>query len=68
MKIRDRRDWANLVLSQLESVCDVKNDHFTFLAGMKYREILVSHMTLVDIPLEGFPIGKQLQNLIELIK
>ncbi len=55
--------WANHVLLQLAQVADLRNDHFIFLAGMKYRKYLLPHLASYEIPLEGLPIGKQLQFL-----
>ncbi len=39
------------------------NDHFIILAGKRYREHLLPHLAHVEIPMEGLPIGKQLQFL-----
>jgi hypothetical protein len=36
---------------------------FIFLAGAKYRKYLVGHLTHFEVPFEGLPIGKLLQQL-----
>ena len=61
MPALERRDWSRRVLKALGTVADLHTDLFTILAGKRYREGLVSHMSKVDIPLEGLGIGKQLQ-------
>ncbi|MBN1545149.1 MAG: hypothetical protein JW902_00655 [Syntrophaceae bacterium] len=65
MSARENRQWARQVLQQLSAKADLKNDHFVFLAGAKYRKNLVPYMTYVEIPLEGLRIGEQLQRLSE---
>ena len=57
------RSWADKVLQQLSQVADLNNDHFIFLAGMKYRKYLLPHLRSFEVPLEGLTIGKQLQAL-----
>ncbi|MBN2385562.1 MAG: hypothetical protein JXB85_00980 [Anaerolineales bacterium] len=57
------KKWAVYVLHQLSAVADLRQDHFIFLAGMKYRKYLLPHLASYVIPLEGLPIGKQLQYL-----
>jgi len=63
MPTREVKAWAEHVLKQLKEVCDIKNTEFTFLAGDKYRKFLLPHLPSTIIPLEGLPIGKQLQKL-----
>ena len=55
--------WAEEVLEQMKKRTDLVNDHFIFLAGEKYRKHLVPHLGSYEIPLQGMPIGKQLQFL-----
>jgi len=55
--------WADRVLQQLKQVANLPDDHFIFLAGMKYRKYLLPHLRSFEIPLEGLTIGKQLQAL-----
>jgi cytoplasmic iron level regulating protein YaaA (DUF328/UPF0246 family) len=57
------RKWADRVLQQLQQVANLQDDHFIFLAGMKYRKYLIPHLRSYEVPLEGLPIGKQLQAL-----
>lgn len=57
------RSWAEKVLGQLTERADLQRDHFIFLAGMKYRIYLTPHLHSYEVPLEGLPIGKQLQFL-----
>jgi cytoplasmic iron level regulating protein YaaA (DUF328/UPF0246 family) len=62
-----RKAWAQVVLEQLKKLADLQNDHFIFLAGQNYRKYLTPHFSSFEIPLEGLPIGKQLQQLKRLI-
>jgi hypothetical protein len=57
--------WAEKVFKQLSEQTDIKRDHFILLAGMKYRKYLTPHFRSFEVPLEGMPIGKQLQYLSE---
>jgi cytoplasmic iron level regulating protein YaaA (DUF328/UPF0246 family) len=57
------RSWADSVLQRLRQVANLQEDHFIFLAGMKYRKYLLPHLRSYEIPFEGLPIGKQLQAL-----
>jgi hypothetical protein len=63
MSTGEIRTWADRVLQQLRQVANLQDDHFIFLAGMKYRKYLCPHLTSYEIPLEGLYIGKQLQAL-----
>jgi hypothetical protein len=49
------------VLNELSRWTDLEKDEFIFLAGNKYRKYLLPHITNYKIPMEGLPIGKQLQ-------
>jgi hypothetical protein len=51
------------VLYRLSQAADLQEDHFIFLAGQKYRSYLIPRMRSYEVPLEGLPIGKQLQAL-----
>ena len=59
------RAWADRVLLQLGEISDLGRDHFVFLAGERYRRFLLPHIRSYEVPLEGLPIGKQLQYLKE---
>ncbi len=63
MKTLEIKAWSEIVLRQLSEVTDLEKDEFTFLAGLKYRKFLLPHIKNYQIPLEGLPIGKQLQFL-----
>jgi len=63
MSAAENRSWAEKVLQQLGRVADLKQDHFIFLAGEKYRKNLLPHLTSYEIPMEGLTIGRQLQAL-----
>jgi cytoplasmic iron level regulating protein YaaA (DUF328/UPF0246 family) len=63
MSAGDIRIWAERVFQQLRQVVDVRQDHFIFLAGIKYRKYLIPNLVSYEIPMEGLTIGKQLQAL-----
>ena len=63
MSTGEIRIWADKVLQQLRQVANLHDDHFIFLAGMKYRKYLLLNLRSYEIPLEGLTIGKQLQAL-----
>jgi hypothetical protein len=58
-----RRMWASRVIQELQKRTDLQRDHFTILAGERYRHHLLPHLMCYDLPLEGLGIGKQLQYL-----
>ena len=63
MPDKERKIWADKVISQLSNVADLKKDEFVFLAGDRYRSHLIPHLTYYDIPLKGLGIGRQLKFL-----
>ena len=63
MSASEIRSWADKVLQQLSQVANLNDDHFIFLAGMKYRKYLLPHLRSYEIPLEGLTIGRQLHAL-----
>lgn len=63
MSSADVTKWADRVVEQLKGKADLKQDHFIFLAGEKYRKHLLPHITSYEIPMKGLGIGKQLQRL-----
>ena len=63
MSARQVRAWAQDVLRQLENRVNLKIDHFIFLAGNNYRKYLIPYIKSYEVPLEGLPIGRQLQYL-----
>jgi cytoplasmic iron level regulating protein YaaA (DUF328/UPF0246 family) len=68
MTSNEIKEWANLVISQLQKVSDLNKDEFVFLAGNKYRKCLLSHIKNYKIPMLGLSIGKQLNWLTERTK
>jgi len=56
--------WADQVVEQLKEQADLQSDHFIFLAGEKFRKYLATHLVSYEVPLQGMPIGKQLQFLV----
>jgi len=63
MSVGEIRSWADRVLQQLNQIANLQNDHFIFLAGIKYRKYILPHLRSYEVPFEGLPIGKQLQAL-----
>ena len=63
MSASEIRSWADNVIQQLSQVANLNDDHFIFLAGMKYRKYLLPHLRSYEIPLEGMRIGEQLHAL-----
>ena len=63
MPVNQRRAWSKKVLEDLISKLNV-GDQVVLLAGMKYREFLVSPLRStgfhVEVPMEGLRIGEQL--------
>ena len=45
MDINQRKIWAKNVLEKLENKINLKEDKIIFLAGKRYREFLVPHIT-----------------------
>ena len=63
MSSAERKTWAETVLRQLAKRADLHKDHFTLLAGQKYRQYLLPALRSAAIPLIHKPIGMQLQFL-----
>ena len=61
----EKKEWAELVVNKLRKLTDLRKDKFTFLAGNNYRKYLIPHLKFYEIPMNGLPIGKQLQWLTE---
>ena len=59
---QDRKRWSARVLEQINSVLG-PGDRVVVLAGQRYREMLVPSLRaaghIVEVPMEGMPIGKQ---------
>ena len=63
MPVAERRAWAKRVLRELCSRVDLERDHFTILAGDKYRRFLLPHLRNYSVPMVGLSFGQQLQFL-----
>jgi hypothetical protein len=61
MKIDQRRQWAQRVITDLRKRSNLEEDTFVFLAGNSYRQDLVAHLKYYEIPMEGLAFGAQLQ-------
>ena len=61
MRSKEIKEWSKKVVNQLKTLTDLNNDEFTFLAGEKYRKLLIPELSNVKIPMKGLKIGKQLQ-------
>jgi len=68
MTSNEIKEWANLVISQLQKVFDLNKDEFVFLAENKYRKFLLFHIKNYKIPMLGLSIGEQLNWLTERTK
>ena len=70
MSRRDRLEWAKRVEAQLLAVLPPAAE-IMILAGLRYREAIVpfleQHGHPVTVPLEGLPLGRQLQRLRQLL-
>lgn len=72
MTIPEREVWAGQVFDNLVYITDQESDYLTFLAGLLYREPLVSKLVLAGsmtrVPMRGLGIGQQLQWLNERLR
>jgi cytoplasmic iron level regulating protein YaaA (DUF328/UPF0246 family) len=68
MPSKEIKQWSEQVLESLRKEIDIERDEVVFLAGEKYRKYLLPKIKNYSIPLEGLPIGKQLQFLKGAIK
>jgi hypothetical protein len=63
MKIAERRAWASRVTAQMDQLMPSVQTVVAF-AGLRYREFLMDYLKrrwMVEVPMEGLRIGKQLQ-------
>ncbi len=63
MRANERKAWAKEVVEQLEVHADLQHQHFIILAGERYFQYLLPHLTSYEVPLKGLRIGEQLQYL-----
>ena len=61
MSEEEKKNWANRVIQQLKAKHVDFNEKAVFLVGQNYRKYLISYFSNYEIPIEGLPIGKQLQ-------
>jgi len=61
------RQWAARVVEQIGQVASLTRDHFTVLAGERYRRFLLPYLVNHDVPMKGLRIGQQLRFLKERI-
>ena len=61
MGVRERKDWSGKVIDQLGKVSGLRCDKFIFLAGERYRQYLLPHISHYEIPLQGLRVGEQKQ-------
>ena len=66
MRAIDIKKWADSIIVQIDNRCDLENDTFILLAGIKYRKYLLPYIKHYEIPLKGLRIGEQLKRLKEL--
>lgn len=57
----DRKQWADKVIIQLKGINFDFSQPVVFLAGEYYREFLTNYFVNYTAPLQGLPIGKQIQ-------
>lgn len=67
MPVHERRAWASGVISDLSKYANLEQDEFIILAGEKYREFLLPHMSNYEIPFEGLSFGNQLKALKKVV-
>ncbi len=65
MPSSSRAAWAQGVLTGLKRRIDLDRDQIVFLAGLRYRELLVPHIQHYSVPMEGMSFGRQLRWLSE---
>ena len=61
MGVKERKNWSGKVIDQLGKVSDLSCDKFIFLAGERYRQYLLPHISHYEIPLQGLRVGEQKQ-------
>jgi hypothetical protein len=62
---KERLEWAEKVMNQIKTKCDIQMDEFVFLAGRKYYENLIPNLPNNKILMGNLSIGKRLQWLKE---
>jgi len=64
---QERREWGDMVLKELNKVCNVERDEFIVLAGEAYHENLLPHLVHFWLPLKGKRQGEWIPELERLI-
>jgi len=57
MSLNEVKVWSERVIKQISTQADLNQDNFILLAGKKYRNYLIPHISFFQIPLEGMTIG-----------
>lgn len=63
LPINRRMDWAQYVLKQLRTKCDVENDEFIILTGKHYYETILPELKHYALPLEHLSMGQRISTL-----
>ena len=61
MSVNEVKAWSERVISKLERLVNLEEDEIIFIAGQRYRQFLISHITHYSVPLEGMSFGQQLR-------
>ena len=64
---QERRGWGDIVLNELNKVCDMERDEFIVLASEVYYENLLPHLNHFWLPLKGKVLGEWIPELERLI-
>jgi len=64
----ERKKWSNEIFKKIKELEKIETTKFVFLAGENYRKYLLEKLPHYEIPMQGLPIGKQLQFLTENLK
>ena len=59
MRSSERAAWAQSVLAGLRKRVDLDRDQIVFLAGLRYRELLLPHIQHYSVPMEGMSFGSR---------
>jgi hypothetical protein len=64
MSLQDKKEWAEKVITLLETVSDTKRDKYIFLTDDFYSEYLLPFLTDIELPLKGIPQEKHIDFFI----
>lgn len=68
MSVKEIKEWAKKVITDLKRETNLNNDEFIFLVGENYRRFLIPEVKKYKIPMKGLGIGKQLKFLTDRLK